>query len=105
MSRAQTVQITSKDWFFKALAGLVLGFALSVGLSGLFAWFGPGGLFGGSGKTQFTMWMVAPLWCGILSFCFLFRNGRSAWIKLGVATLLTYALLFGGRMAMTGWGS
>lgn len=88
---------TSKDWFFKALAGLVLGYALAIGLSGWFAWFGPGGHWAGTGKTQFTMWLVAPLWCLILSLCFLFRNGRSAWLWLGGATLVVYAMLYGGR--------
>ena len=97
MSRAVTHKRTSKDWLPKALAGLILGFALAIGLSGLFAWFGPGGHWAGAGKTQITMWMVSPLWCLILSLCFLFRDGRAAWLWLGGANVLVYALLYGGR--------
>ena len=99
MSRA-VVKLTSRDWFPKAAAGLILGFTLAIGLCGLFAWFGPGGHWGGTGKTQLTMWLVAPLWCGVLSFVFLFRSGLRAWLGLGAANLLVFGLLWGGRLLL-----
>jgi len=104
MSRARDAALTSRDWLPKASAGLVLGLALAVAISGLFAWFGPGGLYDGAGKTQVNMWLISPVWCGVLSLCFLFRNGRAAWIWLGAATLLAFALLYGGRWLITSGG-
>lgn len=89
--------LSSRNWFGKASAGLILGFGLALALSGLFAWFGPEGLQGGSGKTQFTMWIVAPLWAAVLCTCFLFRDGWRAWLSLGGANLLCFGLLYGGR--------
>ena len=65
-------QLTSRNWFGKASAGLVLGYGLALALSGLFAWFGPEG-YGGPVKVQFNMWMMSPIWALVLSFCFLLR--------------------------------
>ena len=84
---------SSKGWFAKASAGVILGFTLALALGGLFVWWTPGGLMAGSGKTQFAMWLVAPLWAGIASFCFLFRSGPRAWIWLGLANAIAFALL------------
>lgn len=88
--------LTGRNWFGKASAGLVCGFLLALALSGLFSHYGPGGYPGESGKLQVTMWLMAPLWALVFSFCFLFRNGLRAWAWLGGATLLAFApLLFG----------
>lgn len=89
--------LSSRDWLGKAAAGLVLGYALAIGISGLVAWFTPGGIEGGGGKLQFVMWITAPVIAGVLSFCFLFRTGLRAWSWLGLANLVVFALLFGGR--------
>ena len=78
-------QLTSRDWFGKASAGLVLGLAIALGISGLLAeamglkdtYF--------SIQGQLTMWLMAPVWALILSFCFLFRSGPRAWAMLGAA--------------------
>ncbi len=90
-------KLTGRNWFGKATAGLILGFAVAIGVSALFAHLTPGGLTPSSGKAQLNMWIVAPIWAGVLSFCFLFRDGKSAWLKLGAATFAIYALLYGGR--------
>ncbi|MGC4028570.1 MAG: hypothetical protein QM696_06850 [Steroidobacteraceae bacterium] len=89
--------LTATNWIGKASAATVLGFWLAIGLSGLFASFGPGGLTAGTGKVQFNMWMIAPLWTAVLCACFMFRSGLRAWLWLGAANVLVYALLWGGR--------
>lgn len=90
-------RLQSRHWFGKASAGLVLGFGLALSLSGLFAWWGPGGIDGGSGKLQFNMWLMAPVWSLVLGFVFLFRDGVRAWAWLSLANLIAFGLLFGGR--------
>ena len=92
-----TERTTESHWFGKTLAGLLLGFAIALAVSGLFAWFGPGGIMGGSGKTQFNMWLIAPVWAFVLSFVFLFTSSRSAWLWLGGTAGLLTAFLFAGR--------
>ena len=89
--------LTSKDWFGKASAGLVCGYALAIGLTGLFAWLGPGGLMHSSARTQLNMWLVAPIWVTVLSTCFLFRSGRQAWTWLLLANAACFGLLFAVR--------
>lgn len=92
-------QLTSRDWFGRASAGLILGLAIALGASGLMAeamglkdtYF--------SLRGQFTMWMMAPVWALILSFCFLFRSGLRAWGVLGAVTGAIWLILFSvGRL-------
>lgn len=86
--------LTARNWFGKAAAGLLLGFVLSLGLSGLLAWaIGVGDTYF-STRGQLTMWVIAPLWSLILSFVFLFKSGRSAWAWLGLASGIAWALLW-----------
>lgn len=84
------------DWLSKSLAGALLGFGLAVALAGLFAWAGPGGP-DAPNKYQFVMWLVAPIWLGAASFCFLFRSGLCAWLWLGGANLLAHGGLYACR--------
>lgn len=77
-------------WCCKVLAGTVLGFFLAVAVSGIFVWVAPLGL----GKFQVAMWMVVPVWLAVLSAVFLFRDGPRAWLWLGGANAVAYALLF-----------
>lgn len=90
-------KLTSRNWLGKATAGIVLGYGLALALSGLFAWFGPGGIGAGAGKVQLTMWLMSPVWCLVLGLCFLFRDGWRAWLWLGAANLFAFGLLFAGR--------
>lgn len=85
--------LSSRDWPGKAAAGLILGFALALGLCGVFARFGPGAIGFFSAEGQVTMWLMAPLWCLALSFCFLFPSGRSAWAWFGLANGAIWGLL------------
>ena len=91
---------TSRDWFGKASAGLILGFGLAIALTGLFAWIGPGGLMHSSAKTQLNMWLISPIWALILSACFLFRSGWRAWGWLGLANTVAFGLLFAAKAAL-----
>ncbi|MFC0205828.1 hypothetical protein [Novosphingobium soli] len=87
-------ELSSRDWFGKASAGLVLGFALALGLSGLLAWaIGVTDTFF-STKGQLTMWSISPTWCIVLSLCFLFRSGLRAWTVLGLATAAVWIALY-----------
>lgn len=80
------------DWLLKSLAGALLGLGLAIALSGLFAWLGPGGL-APLNKYQFSMWIVPPLWLGVLSAVFLFPNAARAWLWLGGANALAWLAL------------
>ena len=86
--------LTSRNWFGKASAGVILGLAIAVGLSGLLVWALDVENTYFSTKGQLTMWVISPLWCGILSFCFFFTSGARAWLWLGVATALVWLVLF-----------
>ena len=86
--------LTARNWFGKASAGLVLGLVIAVGLSGLVSWaLGLKDTYF-SLPGQFTMWIISPLWCAILSFCFLFRSGPRAWSLLGLAAGAIWLALF-----------
>jgi len=93
-------RLQSRHWFGKSCAGVLLGFGLAVALSGLFAWLGPGGIAADSGKTQFNMWLISPIWAGVLSFVFLFRDSLRAWLWLGAANLAAFGLLGVIRLSM-----
>lgn len=94
-------KLHSGNWLGKASAGVILGFALALGLSGVFARFGPGEIGFFSGQAQFTMWIMGPLWAGVLSFCFLFHSGARAWLWLGAANAVAWGLAW-APYAVTG---
>ena len=81
------------DWWTKTCAGAILGLTLALALSGLFAWFGPGGLAAPQ-KVQFVMWIIAPIWMLIFSLVYLFRTGLRALLWLAGINLIAYAILF-----------
>ena len=82
--------LTSSGWFGKSSAGLLLGFTLALGLSSLFALLAgvDNSYLGATG--QIAMWLMAPIWSGVLAFCFLFRSGARAWGWLGLANLIAW---------------
>lgn len=93
MSEARP-KLDSRHWFGKTSAGVVLGYTLSVALSGVIAGLTPGGFGGGSGKIQFNMWMIAPLWASVLGFVYLFRDSLRAWLWLALANMAALGLLW-----------
>lgn len=93
MARLNAAEKIQPDWWLKTLAGLILGFTLALGLVGLFAWFGPGGIDADT-KVQFNMWMIPPIWLLILSFSFLFKNGLRAIGYLSLFNILIYMFLY-----------
>ncbi|MCL1122464.1 hypothetical protein N7V09_00105 [Shewanella seohaensis] len=93
MTRLAEQDKLQPDWWTKSLAGLVLGFTLALGLVGLFAWFGPGGIDADT-KVQVNMWLITPIWLLILSFSFLFKTGLRAIGYLGLFNILTYIVLY-----------
>lgn len=90
-------KLQSRHWLGKSCAGLLLGFGLALAVSGLFAWWGPGGIAGGPGKLQFNMWLMAPIWALVLGFVFLFRTPLRAWLWLSLANALAFGLLYASR--------
>src|SRR3546814_15870064 len=74
-------EISSRDWFGKLSAALVLGFTLALALTCAFqtlfsrgdAYFNPQG--------QIAMWLMSPIWCALLSLCFFFRSPARAWAR------------------------
>jgi hypothetical protein len=81
------------DWWSKPFAGAVLGATLAFALAGVFAWIGPDGI-AAPDKSQFVMWLIAPLWLTVFGFVWLFRTGIQALLWLGGANLLAWSLLF-----------
>lgn len=82
--------LTSRDWFGKSVAGLVLGFTLALGCAGLFkqamgirdAFFSTPG--------QFSMWLMSPVWALTVSLVFLFRTPLRAWLSLVAINLVVW---------------
>lgn len=94
--RTGTAKNIQRDWWSKSLAGVAGGFLLAVGVSGLFAWWGIGGV-AAANKSQFVMWLIAPLWLAVLSLVYLFRSGWLALAWLTAANALVYGLLWLAR--------
>lgn len=85
-----------RDWVAKTLAGALLGLTLAFLCSGLFAALA-GGL-GTSIRGQLAMWMVPPIWLGVLGGCYFFTSGKRAWAWLGAANALALGLLAAARL-------
>ena len=85
-------EITSRDWTLKTLAGVIGGFGLGIAASGLLACLTPGPL-DAQNKFQVAMWLVPPVWIGVMSVSFVFRSGLRAWLWLGGANALGFAML------------
>lgn len=85
--------LTAKNWFGKTAAGVILGFTLALGLTGLFRMSGGVGEDFFSTRGQVAMWMMAPIWALILSFVFMFRTNARAWGWLFLANLVVWAMV------------
>nr|WP_218626747.1 hypothetical protein [Caballeronia sp. dw_276] len=74
------------------MAGAAGGFGLGIAASGLLACLTPGPL-DAQNKFQVAMWLVPPVWIGAMSVSFVFRSGLRAWLWLGGANALGFAML------------
>lgn len=93
-------EISNRGWAGKVTAGTILGFLLALGAAGLFRLAGGIGDAFFSTRGQFAMWLMAPVWAGVLSGCFLFSSARRAWGWLALANLIVWGPLFAlGGMA------
>ncbi|KPH65427.1 hypothetical protein AMS58_06025 [Pseudoalteromonas porphyrae] len=81
------------DWWTKTIAATLLGYLLALGLVGLFAWFGPGGIDAKS-KVQFNVWLTPLIWLLIVSFSFLFKSGLRAFLWLSASNCVVYGALY-----------
>ena len=86
-------QLSSRDWFGKASAALILGFLLALGTAGLFRILGSVEDAFMSTKGQVAMWMMAPVWALVLSLCFFFRSGVHAWGWLAAANAVLWSMI------------
>ena len=82
----------SRNWLSKTLAGVIGGFGLGIAASGLLACLTPGAL-DVQNKFQVAMWLVPPVWIGVMSASFMFRSGLRAWAWLGGANIAGFAML------------
>lgn len=75
----------------KSLAAALLGLPLTVGLIGLLALLWPG-----QQDVVTLPWLLLsfPAWIGVMALAFAFKSGLRAWLWMGGATLLCFALLF-----------
>ncbi len=80
-----------KGWLGKTLAGTFCGLAIALVASGFFLL--PDTKYNTVfDKYQIAMWMVPPIWLAVLSFCYLFRDALRAWLWLGGASVVGFAL-------------
>ncbi|GAA0350123.1 hypothetical protein GCM10009092_13150 [Bowmanella denitrificans] len=98
MARRERIQ---PHWWSKSLAGVLLGFVLAIGITGLFAWLGPGGLHADN-KIQFNMWISALIWMVLFACVYLFSTGLKAWLWLGGASIAVWSLLVATQLLMQG---
>jgi hypothetical protein len=97
---AKELNTLSRDWLSKTLAGVAGGFGLGIAASGLLACLTPGAL-DVQNKFQVAMWLVPPVWIGVMSASFMFRTGLRAWVWLGGANLAGFAMLALARLFLT----
>jgi len=74
-----------RDWLAKSAAGILCGGVMAFACSGLFARLNaplPLAIRG-----QLAMWMVPPIWLGVLSGVYFFSSGLRAWLGLGGASV------------------
>ncbi|MDP2562694.1 hypothetical protein [Psychrobium sp. 1_MG-2023] len=91
MTRLSADQKIQPHWWSKTLSGSILGLSLAFAFASIFAWYGPGGIEP-SMKTQFNMWIISPIWLLVLSFSFLFKTGKKAFLYLSAANIVAYSI-------------
>lgn len=102
MSQAYQNKI-QPQWWGKTAVGVFLGLLLSYGIVAFIVWFGPDNINQNLSnerllwKTQFNMWIVTPIWMLIVSFIYMFKTTKQAFIYLFSANLIIYTLFFALR--------
>lgn len=81
-----------RDWISKSLAGALLGFVFAIGSSAALAALTTAIPL--ATRSQLAMWLVPPVWLGILSGVYFFSSGLRAWGWLGGACVVLYGGLF-----------
>lgn len=97
MSTTSSAIPIRRDWWAKTLAGALLGLLLALGCSGLFTILAAD--MNPSARAQLAMWIVIPVWMGMLSGCYFFASGKRAWGWLAACNLVVFGLL----AALRGW--
>lgn len=87
----KTFRYNAQHWFGKCSAAFILGFFLSLGISGIILNFGFDQVEIFSTESQFLMWLISPVWIFVVSFGFLFRSTLTAWVYLSGANILVWA--------------
>lgn len=82
----------------KGGAGLLLGFPLALALTGIFFFLAPGDWPPTGGRYMLLRWLIPPMWLAILSASFMFRTAVAAWLWLGGATIVAFAVLAAVRL-------
>ncbi|MFC4764987.1 hypothetical protein [Dyella koreensis] len=83
----------------RCLAGTLAGFPLSGSLLALLLYWLPEH---GDAWIIPVLLLFFPLWTSVMIGSYLFRNGTRAWLTLGAANLLVFALLWLSRHVATG---
>ncbi|ANQ41609.1 hypothetical protein BAR24_09105 [Gluconobacter oxydans] len=97
----RSAPLSSRNWFPKASAGLVLGLTLALSCVGILGLLCHTNGDPRSPASQYLMWLVAPMWTAVLGSCFMFRTGWRAWGILGGINVLLWALYIGVRSIMS----
>ena len=84
-------KLAARHLFLKGLAGLMLGFPLSLWISWLIMYSGWGPVFAPA-RDQVSMWLVAPLWATVLSLVFLANTFARCLLWLIAANLIAAGL-------------
>ncbi len=75
------------------VVGFLLGFPLSVALSGLLVYHATG-VNPDPTKSQVTMWSVFPIWLAVICLSFMARDSKACWAWLLGANLGAGVLLY-----------
>jgi len=86
-----------RDWLSKSLAGFLLGAVLAFAASALFNVLSAD--LPMSVRGQLAMWLVPPVWLGVLGGVYFFASGLRAWLWLGGASALLLGLLLALRLS------
>jgi len=88
--RPEPTRPIRRDWIAKTLAGLLFGGVLAFACSSVFATLTT--TLPLAVRGQLAMWLVPPVWLGVLGGVYFFASGRRAWLWLAGASSLLVAL-------------